>query len=550
VVRTIAIDPPAARGAASPNLAASGDGVHATWLEPTDASGKAHRLRFARLARGSWGRAVTIAEGAGIVANWADVPSAARQDGRTLVAHWAEKSPSPDAHAYDVVLARSTDGGATWRRLGKPHRDGTTTEHGFVSLVPDGDAVLALWLDGRAMAGGAEGATALRAARVGAAIGEEQVVDDRVCDCCSTSAVQTADGPAVIYRDRSADELRDPFVARRTAGAWSAPRAVHADRWKITGCPVNGPMLAASGREVVAAWYTYADQRPGLRVAFSADAGATFDPPIELDAPRGARVPIGRVDVVLDRPGEALVSWIASEREQGKLLVRRVARDRRRGPEVEVAAIAAAREGGFPKLELLGDELVIAWTDTAARTIRAARLARRDVPAVEAAAAAATAATAAAPSAPPPAPGLPIGGPAPDYRAVTLDGKPAALAELRGAPVLINVWATWCEPCRHELPALDAVRARFAPRGLRVIAASVDRERPRDQVAKLARRLGRGLEVWHDPDDRASAAFGVTTLPATLLFDAGGVLVWRRDGAIAAGDRALEAAIEAALKPR
>jgi thiol-disulfide isomerase/thioredoxin len=322
---------------------------------------------------------------------------------------------------------------------------------------------------------------------------------------------------------------------------------VHADGWKIAGCPVNGPMLAASGREVVAAWYTYAGQRPGVRVAFSGDAGATFDRPIELDAPRGARVPIGRVDVVIDRPGEALVSWIAAEREQGRLLIRRVARDGRRGPEVELAAIAAAREGGFPRMERLGDDVVIAWTDTAAHTIRATRLARRDVPT----AAAAGDAGDAAPPPPParPAPALPAGGPAPDYRAVTLDGKPATLAALRGAPVLINVWATWCEPCRQELPALDALRARFAPRGLRVIAASVDRERPREQIAGLARRLGPGLEVWLDPDDRASAAFGVPTRPATLLFDARGVLAWRRDGAIAAGDRALEAAIEGVLEP-
>ena len=379
--RTIAIDPPAAAGAAAPNLVASGDAVLATWLEPSEVSGKAHRLRFARFADKRWGPAVTIAEGATIVASWADVPSVARQDDGTLVAHWAEKFASPAGGAYDVVLARSIDGGATWRRLGAPHRDGTEAEHGFVSLVPDGDAVLALWLDGRAMAKGAAGATALRAARVGAAIGEEQLVDDRVCDCCSTSAASTAEGPAVIYRDRGADELRDPAVSRRTGGAWSAPRAVHADGWKIAGCPVNGPMLAASGREVVAAWYTSAEQRPRVRVAFSADAGATFDRPIEIDAPRGARVPIGRIDVVIDRPGEALVSWVVSEREAGRLLVRRVARDRRRGPELELAAISAAREGGFPKLERLGADVVVAWTDTRAHTIRAARLARGAVPA-------------------------------------------------------------------------------------------------------------------------------------------------------------------------
>ena len=125
-----------------------------TWLEPVDAVRPAHRLRVAKLAGGTWSTPTTIAEGPTIVANWADIPSVARQDNGTLVAHWAEKSAVPARHGYDVVLARSTDGGATWRRLGFPYRDGTETEHGFVSLIPDGDAILAFWLDGRATAKG------------------------------------------------------------------------------------------------------------------------------------------------------------------------------------------------------------------------------------------------------------------------------------------------------------------------------------------------------------------------------------------------------------
>lgn len=384
----IAIDPPAGRGAASPNLVRAGDEVLLTWLEPVDDAKVAHRLRLGRFTGGSWAAATTIAEGAKIVANWADVPSAARQADGTIVAHWAERAESPDAHAYDVVLARSTDGGRTWRRLGLAHRDGTATEHGFVSLVPDGDAVLAVWLDGRAMANRPGGAMALRSARVGESIGEEQVLDERVCDCCSTSAAIGAEGPVVVYRDRGEDELRDVSVARRVAGAWSTPRPVHADRWRIAGCPVNGPAIAGADREVVVAWYTYAEQRATVRVAFSGDAGASFDRPIEIDAPIGARTPLGRVDVVVERPGEAIVSWMASERDDARLLVRRVSRDRRRGAELEIAAITAARDSGFPRMESLGADLVLAWTDPRAGKLRAARLARAEVPALAASAAA------------------------------------------------------------------------------------------------------------------------------------------------------------------
>ena len=354
-----------------------------TWLEPVDAVRPAHRLRVAKLAGGTWSTPTTITEGT-IVANWADVPSVARQDNGTLVAHWAEQPAAPGAHGYDVVLARSTDGGATWRRLGFPHRDGTATEHGFVSLIPDGDAILAFWLDGRATANG-EGVTALRSARVGETIGDERVIDDRVCDCCSTAAVATSEGPVVAYRDRTADELRDPWVGKRVAGTWSAPRPAHVDGWRITGCPVNGPAIAAAGRDLAVAWYTAAEQQPRVRIAFSSDAGGTFEQPIEVDAPDATRSPIGRVDVVLDRPGEALVSWMASGPGGARLLVRRVARNRRRGLVLRIASLAAAPEGGFPRMERAGGDVVLAWTDTRSATVRVSRLAAVDVPAVTAA---------------------------------------------------------------------------------------------------------------------------------------------------------------------
>jgi hypothetical protein len=394
----IAIDPPALPGATAVNLVASGDALLATWMEPKvvepPGPDRFFRLRFARFANGSWGPASTIVGNGALLVSWSDVPSIARQDDGVLVASWLELT-GPEGFTYDVMLARSIDGGATWRHLGVPHRDRTSAEHGFVSLLPDGDAVLALWLDGRASANGGKGPTALRAARVAAAIGPETVVDDRVCDCCSTSAVRAADGPAVVYRDRDADELRDPAIARRAGRAWSAPRPVHADGWKIAGCPVNGPMIAASGREVAVAWYTFAGGGPGVRVAFSADAGATFEPAIVIDgsrgasfdpetwtaAPPGARAPIGRVDVVIDRPGEAIVSWMASVGDENRLLVRRVARDRRRGPELQLAAVPAERNGHVPRLELLGPDLAVAWVDRRAKQLHVARFPRADVPA-------------------------------------------------------------------------------------------------------------------------------------------------------------------------
>ena len=374
--RLVAIDPPAVSGAASPNLIASGDSILLTWLEPTDQ--RTHRLRLSQLVRGVWTVPTTIAEGPLIVANWADVPSVARAADRTLVAHWAEKSGD---EGYDVVLARSKDDGESWQRLGKPYADAAVAEHGFVSLVPDGDGILALWLDGRATGHEGTGATAIRAAHVGDTIGSETVIDDRVCDCCSTAAALTSDGPAIVYRDRSPDEIRDIAIARRGSNAWFAPTPVHGDGWQISGCPVNGPAIATSGRDVVVAWFTLAEQRPTVRVAFSGDAGATFDNPIEVDAPHDARSPLGRVDVVIDRPGEAIASWLAAERDDGSVLVRRIYRDGRVGAELAIASTSAARNSGFARMDALGSDLVLAWTDPRARKLRAIRVARAGIPA-------------------------------------------------------------------------------------------------------------------------------------------------------------------------
>lgn len=379
VAMAVAVDPPTAPGAASPNLVATPDGAMLTWIEPVNAASSAHRLRYSRLGITGWSTPTTITEGSALVANWADVPSVVRQADGVLVAHWAEKTSVPAARGYDVVLGRSTDGGTTWNRIGLANRDGTDSEHGFVSLVADGEATLALWLDGRATATEG-GATSLRAARVAETVGRDFVVDDRVCDCCATSAVATARGPVVVYRDRTADELRDPWAVRRVGGVWSAPAPVHVDGWRVTGCPVNGPAVDASGQVVAAAWYTAAAPGPRIQVAFSTDAGAAFEPPIEVDAPRATSSPMGRVDLVLDAGGGAVVSWLVSGRDGVHLLARRVARDRRRGSSVQLASLPAAPDVGFPRIARVGADLLFCWTDPRAHAVRVSRLPANAVP--------------------------------------------------------------------------------------------------------------------------------------------------------------------------
>ncbi len=186
----------------------------------------------------------------------------------------------------------------------------------------------------------------------------ETAVDTRVCECCPTAAAVTADGVIAAYRDRSAEEVRDIYVARFENGKWSQPVAVHDDGWKIPACPVNGPMLSARGRNVAIAWYTMKNEKGHAQIAFSKDAGRSFGPPVVLaDADT-----IGRVDVALLDDGSALASWIEVVDKRGEFKIRRVDSDGRPSASVTVAQLDAGRSSGYPRIAQHGGELVFAWT--------------------------------------------------------------------------------------------------------------------------------------------------------------------------------------------
>jgi thiol-disulfide isomerase/thioredoxin len=121
------------------------------------------------------------------------------------------------------------------------------------------------------------------------------------------------------------------------------------------------------------------------------------------------------------------------------------------------------------------------------------------------------------------------GTPAP---AVTFEdpyGRPARLADFRGRPVLVNLWATWCGPCVVEMPSLDAL-ARREGADLQVLALSQDLEGRQKVTDFFAARRFTRLEPYLDPDLRFMAELGVDTLPTTILYDSEGVEVWRMTG--------------------
>lgn len=355
------LTPPTASGAFVPRLVASPGGLWMTWLEPVEPTVPSetggHRLRVSQFTDAGWREPVTIAQGSNFFANWADFPNLAENSSGHLLAHWLEKT-GEDTYAYGIRLARSTDGGSSWQPLGFLHDDATPTEHGFVSWLPEGDGFRAFWLDGRDMSSG--GPMTLRTAFVGNAPGPSKIVDERVCECCTTSAARARNGPLVAYRDRSEDEIRDVYTATLGPDEPSPePVRVHADRWVIPGCPVNGPAVAADGDRVALAWFTAADGNPKVQAAFSDDSGATFGSPAILQG-EGA---LGRVDVVLNETGHALVSWLASDGNQGVIRLREVGPDGELEEPVTLSETTAGRAAGFPQIELWNNRLYAAWVE-------------------------------------------------------------------------------------------------------------------------------------------------------------------------------------------
>lgn len=345
-----------------------------SWIE---ASGRArHALRFATFDGSGFSQPADVVISPDLFVNWADFPSLVAASDGSLVAHWLRKT-ARDPYAYHVEVARSPREGAAFAKAIVAHGDLSATEHGFVSLEPlDGGNVGILWLDGRKMAGLKEGDGAaemtLRYAVVdpSGAVRDERLLDERTCDCCQTALARTKRGLVAAYRDRSAEEVRDIATVVERGGTWSAPRLAAKDGWRIDGCPVNGPQLAADGDRVALAWFSMAEDRPSVSVAFSEDAGESWGPRVGVDDGH----PLGRVDVAMIG-GRALVSWSEMEGSAASVRVRLVDAAGTRGSSTAVAQASAARAAGFPRLASTGSDAFIAWTDAGEPShVRLARL--------------------------------------------------------------------------------------------------------------------------------------------------------------------------------
>jgi DsbE subfamily thiol:disulfide oxidoreductase len=109
-----------------------------------------------------------------------------------------------------------------------------------------------------------------------------------------------------------------------------------------------------------------------------------------------------------------------------------------------------------------------------------------------------------------------------------LKGMPQSLP--KGKVVLLNFWATWCPPCRQEIPSLVMLQRKFADKGLAVVAVSVDKNA--DDVISFAREYDLSFQILHDPDAAVSQEYGVYKYPETFLIDRSGVIRQHLIGAV------------------
>jgi cytochrome c biogenesis protein CcmG/thiol:disulfide interchange protein DsbE len=127
-----------------------------------------------------------------------------------------------------------------------------------------------------------------------------------------------------------------------------------------------------------------------------------------------------------------------------------------------------------------------------------------------------------------------VGQPAPDLSGTTLDGASVHLADLRGRPVIVNFWASWCIPCREEFPLLRTELQSHAADGLAVIGVLF-----KDQPAPASTFVAQFGATWPtvtDPDEKLAVAFRVVAPPQSYFIDRNGILRSIQIGALPAAD--------------
>lgn len=120
---------------------------------------------------------------------------------------------------------------------------------------------------------------------------------------------------------------------------------------------------------------------------------------------------------------------------------------------------------------------------------------------------------------------------APDFQVTNVrTGRPAALADYRGKVILVNIWATWCDPCRLEMPSMEKLSERLQGTDFRVVAVSVDKDGP-DAVMTFVNELGLHFDILQDRSGAVQATLQTTGVPESFVIDRTGVIIKKVIGA-------------------
>jgi peroxiredoxin len=131
-----------------------------------------------------------------------------------------------------------------------------------------------------------------------------------------------------------------------------------------------------------------------------------------------------------------------------------------------------------------------------------------------------------------------VGAPAPEISAFDLQGVSRSLEDYRGKTLLVNIWATWCTPCKAEMPSMQRLRDEVASEDFQILAVSIDRAPPGDdptnpldgRLRSFADSLGLTFTILHDPEDRISVDYRAAGVPASFIVDREGILVEKISG--------------------
>ncbi|MDC0266869.1 hypothetical protein OAK83_02685, partial [bacterium] len=173
-----------------------------------------------------------------------------------------------------------------------------------------------------------------------------------------TSAIQLTDGPMVVYRDRSPEEIRDFSFVTDLEQGWSAPEKIAEDNWLMPGCPVNGASIASSGDLVAISRFTVIQGKPQVILQFYKQGQSDLRKDLVLDK----NAPIGRCSTVCTKNAIYTI-WIGKEKKQTVLRMAEVSPNGNVRRQEILCKIDAGFSSGMPRSIFSGGHVWVSWTD-------------------------------------------------------------------------------------------------------------------------------------------------------------------------------------------